>query len=156
MSDLVYVTAEGLEKLKAEYKERTEVRRFEIADRLDKAIKMGDLKENADYHVAKEDQAFNEGKIKALQDAIFRASIIATPQAGSKEVRIGATIIITEDGSDEEEEYKIVGAQEANPLQGLISNESPIGRALIGARVGNTVSAETPGGTMRFKVLKIN
>lgn len=156
MSDLVYVTAEGLEKLKAEYKERTEVRRFEIADRLDKAIKMGDLKENADYHVAKEDQAFNEGKIKTLQDAILRASIIATPQAGSKEVRIGATIIITEDGSDEEEEYKIVGAQEANPLQGLISNESPIGRALIGARVGNTVSAETPGGTMRFKVLKIN
>lgn len=157
MSEIVYVTIEGLEKLKAEYKERTEVRRFEIADRLDKAIKMGDLKENADYHVAKEDQAFNEGKIKTLQNAISSAVIIEPPKAGNKEVRIGTTIIIAEQGfEDEEEEYKIVGAQEANPLEGLISNESPIGRALIGARVGNVVSAETPGGIMYFKVLKIS
>lgn len=155
MSDVTYVTAEGLAKLKDELRERKEERRVEIADRLDKAIKMGDLKENADYHVAKEDQAFNEGRIQQLQDAILSAVVIKEQKAG-RTVRIGNTVTIAEEGyEDEEEEYRIVGAREADPNAGLISNESPIGRALIGAKIGQVVAADTPGGTMRFKILKV-
>ena len=156
MNEATYVTAEGLEKLKAELQERKEVKRVEIADRLDKAIKMGDLKENADYHVAKEDQAFNEGRIQQLQDAVLSAIVIKERKAGNT-VRIGNTVTIAEEGyEDEEEEYKIVGAREADPAAGLISNESPIGRALIGAKVGSVVAANTPGGIMRFKILKVS
>lgn len=155
MSNVVYVTQEGLQKLQDELTERTDVRRHEIADRLDKAIKMGDLKENADYHAAKEDQAFNEGRIQQLQEAIRSAEIISEADATGR-VRIGNTVTIAEEGvEDEEEVYKIVGAQEADPALGMISNESPIGKALIGQEEGAVVSAKTPGGTMTFKILKI-
>ena len=116
---------------------------------------MGDLKENADYHVAKEDQAFNEGRINELQNAVLSAVIITQPQ-NSNVVRMGVTVTIAEDGyEDEEEVYQIVGAREADPTNGRISNESPIGRALMGAKVGNVVPANTPGGIIHFKVLKI-
>jgi transcription elongation factor GreA len=153
---VTYVTAEGLEKLKDELRERKEIKRVEIAERLDKAIKMGDLKENADYHVAKEDQAFNEGRIQQLNDAIFSAVVIEERKAG-KTVRIGNTVTIAEEGyEDEEEEYRIVGAREADPVAGMISNESPIGKALIGAKLGEVVEANTPGGLMRFKILKVS
>lgn len=156
MNNTVYVTPDGLAKMKAELKERKEVKRLEIAERLDVAIKMGDLKENADYHVAKEDQAFNEGRIKTLTDQILSAEIIKEPTRADV-VSIGSTVLIAEEGfEDEEEEYKIVGATEADPTMGLISNESPIGRALLRARVGDVVSAETPGGTINFKILKIS
>ena len=102
----VYVTAEGLEEMKAEYQERVDVRRVIIAERLDDAIKMGDLKENADYHAAKEDQAFNEGRIKQLQSAIRSAVVIAETKDNSR-VRLGSTVTIAEDGfEDEEEVYK--------------------------------------------------
>lgn len=155
MNNIVYVTEEGLQKLKDEFQERTDVRRHEIADRLDKAIRMGDLKENADYHAAKEDQAFNEGRVQQLQEAI-RASQIITASDATGVIRIGSTVTIVEEGMDEEEIYKIVGAQEANPIDGLISNESPIGKALIGNQVDSVVEANTPGGTMTFKVIKIS
>ncbi len=155
MSDITYVTAEGLAEMKAELKERVEEKRVEIANRLDIAIKMGDLKENADYHVAKEDQAFNEGRITQLNDAIMTAVIIE-PNLDKSRVRIGSTVIIAEEGfEDEPEEYKIVGAREADPTIGLISNESPIGIAMIGATVGEVVRANTPGGIMAFKLLEI-
>ena len=153
--NVTYVTKEGLAALKKEFAFRTGEKREEIADRLNKAIKMGDLKENADYHVAKEDQAFNEGRIKQLQDAIFSAVLIEEHEDKSR-VRIGSTVIIAEEGyEDEEEEYKIVGAREADPSLGYISNESPIGRALIGGVKGGVVSAETPAGTMTFKIIEI-
>ncbi len=156
INEMTYVTAEGLAKLKEELRERKEVKRVEIADRLDKAIKMGDLKENADYHVAKEDQAFNEGRIQQLQDAVLSAVVIKERKAG-KTVRIGNTVTIAEEGyEDEEEEYRIVGAREADPSAGFISNESPIGRALIGSKIGEVVAADTPGGIMRFKILKVS
>lgn len=152
---VTYVTPEGLAALKEEFRERTEERRVEIADRLDKAIKMGDLKENADYHAAKEDQAFNEGRIQQLQDSI-RSSVVIKESVDKSRVRLGVTVVIAEEGfEDEEEEYKIVGASEADPSKGFISNESPIGRALMGARVGQTVSANTPGGIMEFKIIEI-
>lgn len=156
MNEPVYVTQEGLDKMKADLAERIDVRRPEIADRLHKAIAMGDLKENADYHVAKEDQAFNEGRVQELQNAILSAVLITQPLR-SDVVRLGVTVVIAEEGyEDEEEEYQIVGAREADPINGRISNDSPIGRALMGSRVGAVVAANTPGGIMRFKVLKIS
>lgn len=151
----VIVTREGLAKMKSEVKERIDVKRPEIAERLNIAIKMGDLKENADYHVAKEDSGFNEGRIRMLQDAIMDARVIE--EGGpSDTIRVGSTAMIAEEGyEDEPEAYRIVGAHEADPLVGMISNESPIGRALLGAKVGQTVSAETPAGKISFKVLEI-
>lgn len=155
MDEAVYVTAEGLAEMKAELEERVENRRPEIAEKLSKAIAMGDLKENADYHAAKEESGFNEGRIKELQNALM--SVVVIKETAKKDrVTIGATVVICEEGfEDEEETYRIVGAREANPMDGLISNESPIGRALLGAKVGQTVQASTPGGMMEMKVLKI-
>ncbi len=156
MVDYVYVTAEGLAKMQEELRERKEVRRVEIAERLESAIKMGDLSENADYHTAKEDQAFNEGRIRDLEDQLWRVQVIISNKT-AKTVQLGSQVTIMElDGEDFEESYQIVGAQEADPPQGRISNESPIGRALLGARPGDVVSAETPAGRLRFKVLHIH
>ena len=155
MSEPVYVTADGLEKMKGELADRINIKRPEIAEKLSAAIKMGDLKENADYHVAKEEQAFNEGRIQQLQDNVMRAEVIKETVSTNR-VRLGNTVVIAEEGyEDEPEEYRIVGAQEADPADGLISNESPIGRALIGAKLNEVVSAKTPGGIMKMKVLEI-
>lgn len=156
MSEPVYVTEEGLAKMKEELAYRKEVKRPEIAARLQAAIKMGDLKENADYHVAKEDQAFNEGRILTLENAVLSAQVIEESRSDGK-VRIGSTVTIAEVGyEDEEETYRIVGAHEADPGNGFISNQSPIARALIGRKVGDTVIAETPGGDVEFKILGVS
>lgn len=156
MSEFVYVTAEGLARMQEEWRERTEVKRIQIAERLHNAIRMGDLSENADYHTAKEDQAFNEGRVRELEDQLARAQLI-TPDGGSKMVRVGSKVTIIEVGfEDTQETYRIVGPLEANPTDGFISNESPIGKALLGARRGQTVKAQTPGGEMAFKVVEIS
>jgi transcription elongation factor GreA len=156
MSDnAVYLTPEGLEKIKEELEHLTNVKRFEIADRLRSAIAMGDLKENADYHFAKQEQAFAEGRIKELEDSLRRAKVIEN--AGpSTHVRVGSTVTIMEEGFDDEEKYYIVGKHEADPGNGRISNESPFGSALLGAKVGQTVRVLTPGGETRLKVLSID
>ena len=152
----VFVTPEGLTNMKAELKERTEVKRQEIAERLDAAIKMGDLKENADYHTAKEDQGFNEGRIQQLQDRILRAQIIEESSAKDR-VRLGNTVTVAEVGfEDDEETYRIVGSTEADPVNGKISHKSPIGQALMGARPGQVVKAKTPNGLIEFKVVEIS
>jgi transcription elongation factor GreA len=154
--DIVYLTAEGLAKLKEELQMRIEVKRPEIAERLHAAIKMGDLKENADYHVAKEDQAFNEGRINTLKNTISSSQLIRDSSSTSV-VRLGSTVTIAEVGfEDEEETYRIVGAQEADPGNGYISNVSPIAKALIGHKKGETVTASTPGGAIDFKILDIS
>jgi transcription elongation factor GreA len=153
---IVYLTPEGLKKIEEELDYLRNVRRPEIADRLQKAIAEGDLKENANYHDAKEQQGLTEGRIRDLEDSLRRSQII-TDQGPSSTVRVGSTVIIAEeDTEDEEEEYRIVGVHEADPSNGLISNESPIGRALLGAKKGQKVKVETPRGTLTFKVLKIS
>jgi len=113
---------------------------------------MGDLSENADYHKAKEDQAFLEGRIQELE-SILRSAVIIEKKRGDV-VDVGTTITIQEEGFDPETFY-MVGAKEADPRNGRISNESPIGSALIGHKVGEVVEAQTPGGKMKFKILKI-
>lgn len=147
-----YLTPEGEARLKAELADLTGPRREELAQRLRSAIQMGDLSENADYHKAKEDQAFLEGRIQELE-AILRSAVIIEKKQ-SDVVDVGAHVTIQEEGFDPETFY-MVGAKEADPRNGKISNESPIGSALIGHKVGDVVEANTPGGKMKFKILKI-
>lgn len=116
---------------------------------------MGDLSENADYHKAKEDQAFLEGRIQELKYTLQNAQLIEESNNGKRDmVDIGATVTIQEEPYDPET-YRVVGAKEANPREGKISHQSPIGKALLGKRVGDEVVVQTPGGEMRFKVLDI-
>lgn len=147
-----YLTREGEQKLKAELTELTGPRREELAQRLRSAIQMGDLSENADYHKAKEDQAFLEGRIQEIE-YILRSAVIIE-KTGTDVVSVGSTVTVQEDNNDPET-YHVVGAKEADPRKGRISNESPIGRALIDHKVGEVVEAETPGGKVKFKILKI-
>ncbi|MBP7693557.1 MAG: transcription elongation factor GreA [Anaerolineales bacterium] len=148
-----FLTPEGAAKAKAELKELMEVKRIEIAERLRDAIKMGDLSENADYIMAKEDQAFLEGRILELQELLRTATII-TDNAQTGVVSMGHRVTVQEAGG-EPETYTLVGAKEADPRQGKISNESPIGRAMLGKRVGDTIKFETPAGTVKLKVIGI-
>ncbi|MBZ0274567.1 MAG: transcription elongation factor GreA [Anaerolineae bacterium] len=149
-----YLTPEGAEELKRELEMLLTVRRPELARKLKEAVADGDLKENANYHDAKEQQAFMEGRIQYLEN-ILRSAVIISNNGGSDEVRIGSAVTIVEDGMDEEETYLIVGAAEANPREGKISHESPIGAALLGKKKGSKVKVKTPGGEMTFKVKRI-
>jgi transcription elongation factor GreA len=147
-----YLTPEGELKLKAELAELTGPRREELALRLRSAIQMGDLSENADYHKAKEDQAFLEGRIQEIESVLRSAVIIE--KTNSDTVNVGSHVTVQEDNYDPEK-YHLVGAKEADPRNGKISNESPIGQALMGHKAGDVVEAETPGGKVKFKILKI-
>ena len=148
----IYLTHEGEKKLKAELAELTGPRREELAKRLRSAIQMGDLSENADYHKAKEDQAFLEGRIQEIE-AVLRTAVVVE-KADTDVVTVGNKVTVPEDNY-EPEVFHLVGAKEADPRNGRISNESPIGRALMEHKVGDTVEAETPGGKIKLKILKI-
>ena len=152
MAHQTYLTPEGEAKLKAELAELTGPRREELAQRLRSAIQMGDLSENADYHKAKEDQAFLEGRIQEIEAALRTAVIIENKH--SDYVTVGSHVTIQEAGSDPET-FHLVGAKEADPRNGKISNESPIGTALMNHVAGDVVEAETPGGKLKFKILKV-
>ena len=153
--NVVYITKEGLAKIEEELNFLKNERRQEISERLEKAISHGDLSENADYDYAKQEQAFVEGRIKDLEDSLRRAQIIDNGGRVDK-VRVGSTVTVHEVGyEDELEAYYIVGVHEADPGNGRISNESPIGRALLGAKVGQTVVAEVPAGDIRLKIVEI-
>lgn len=153
MTEPTYLTAEGLEKIKAELKELTGERRIELAARLRSAIQMGDLSENADYHKAKEDQAFLEGRIQELE-YLVRSAVVIEKNANRDIVSVGDSITIQEENYPAET-YHMVGPKEADPRNGRISHESPIGRAVMGHRVGDVVDVETPQGKIKFKILKI-
>ena len=153
-NDTVYLTPEGLKQIEDELTHLKTTRREEVAQKLETAIKQGDLKENADYHDAKEEQGFIEARIRQLEDSLRRAKVIEN-QGQSNIVRVGSTVTICEVGLDDEETYVIVGAHEADPARGRISNISPLGSALLGAKKGQTVRAETPAGTVEFQVIRI-
>lgn len=154
MSEPTYLTAEGAEELRRELKNLVEVRRPALAEKLTEAVSQGDLKENADYHDAKEQQAFIEGRIRYLEN-ILRSAVLIEHNGRTDAVSLGAEVTIVEAGTDDEETYTIVGAAEANPRDGKISNESPIGRALLGRKLGDKVKVETPAGQITFKIRKI-
>ena len=152
MNQPTYLTPEGQTRLRAELAELTGPRRQELAQRLRAAIQMGDLSENADYHKAKEDQGFLEGRIQEIEAILRMAVIIEKKQ--SDVVTVGSHVTIQE-GDSPPETYHVVGAKEADPRNGKISNESPIGKALIDHKVGDVVEAETPSGRIKFKIRKI-
>jgi transcription elongation factor GreA len=153
-TNVSYLTAEGAEKLQTELTYLKGPAREQLSKRLRAAIELGDLSENADYISAKEDQGFIEGRILELDQILNNMIIIDNMVQNLGEVGIGDHVTIQEDDYSPET-YHMVGPKEADPRRGRISHESPIGKALIGHKVGDIVSAETPNGTIRFKVLKI-
>jgi len=153
MSKPNYLTPEGKAKLIAELETLKGPRRDELALRLRSAIQMGDLSENADYHKAKEDQGFLEGRIQEIE-AILRNPVIIEKTQARGVVSIGSFVTIQERDLDPET-YHLVGPTEADPRNGKISHESPIGSALMDKKVGDFAEAETPGGKIKFKVVKI-
>lgn len=154
MADTVYLTAEGAARLKAELEELKGPKREALAKRLRDAIQMGDLSENADYHKAKEDQGFLEGRIQELEYLLQNAIIVTDDAIQRDTVNIGTQVTVQEDDF-EPEIFHLVGAKEADSRNGKISHESPIGSALMGHKVGDIVEAETPAGKIRLKILKI-
>ena len=154
MSDQSYLTAEGAARLKEELAQLKGPGRESLAKRLRAAIQEGDLSENADYHKAKEDQGFLEGRIQELEYLLKNAIIVAAYEGERDQVDIGARVTIQEEDAPPET-YLMVGAKEADPRNGRISHESPIGRALMGRRVGETVTVETPAGLLSLKILQI-
>ena len=154
MGDEQYLTYEGAQSLREELERLKGPERDDLAKRLRSAIQMGDLSENADYHAAKEDQAFLEGKIQELEIILKNAVIIEEMETNHGEVTIGTQVTFQEGGYPPET-YYLVGAKEADPKNGRISNESPYGAALLGGKEGDEVIAETPGGQVRLKILKI-
>lgn len=154
MGDEQYLTYEGAQSLREELERLKGPERDELAKRLRSAIQMGDLSENADYHAAKEYQAFLEGKIQELEFVLKNAVIIEEMEENRGVVTLGSQVTIQEDGSSPEK-YHLVGAKEADPGNGRISNESPFGAALLGGQEGQEVVAKTPAGQVRLKILKI-
>jgi len=154
MAEQKYLTAEGAAQIQAELEILKGSARDEIAKRLRSAIQMGDLSENADYHKAKEDQGFLEGRIQELEYLIKNALIIEENEGPKDRVVVGAHVTVQEEDFPPET-YHLVGAKEADPRHGKISNESPIGSALLGGKVDETIVAQTPNGELRLKILKI-
>jgi transcription elongation factor GreA len=154
MEQEIYLTSEGAARLEAELEELKGPKRLEMAKRLRSAIQMGDLSENADYHKAKEDQGFMEGRIQELEHILRNARIIDDSNVQTDTIQVGSTVTVQE-GDYPAETYYLVGATEADPRNGKISNESPIGQALLGKHLGDEVTAITPGGELKLKILKI-
>ena len=151
--NVVYVTEQGLKKLDDELEHLCTVKRQEVARRLHEAMEDGELIENAEYEAAKNEQAFVEGRILELERMLAKAKIIEGA-ASNDRVHIGSTVVVEESGKAPET-YRIVGAAEANPKQGLISNESPVGRALLDRQIGDEVSVEVPAGELILRIKKI-
>lgn len=152
----VLITKEGLRKLKEELEYLQTVRREEIAVRLKEAISYGDLSENAEYEEAKNEQAFIEGRILELEGMIKNARIISERHDQSRVVEIGSRVTIqNRTKRDEPETYTIVGSTEADPIGKKISNESPIGRSLLGRGKGDTIEVKVPAGVFKYEILKI-
>ena len=155
VEERVYLTKEGAKELRKELEFLSTVKRTELAERLRHAIQQGDLSENADYQAAKEEQGFLEGRIQEIQ-ATLRLATIIDESAGGTKVRIGSHVSVLEAGSNVPETYHIVGSAEADPGNGKVSHDSPLGRALIGHSVGDTVQVKAPVGVIAFEILKID
>jgi len=154
MNDDIFLTEDGIQKIKEELEELKGPARAELAARLRSAIEMGDLSENADYIKAKEDQGFTEGKIQELEEILKRAKVIDLQNNSSDEVQIGSSVLVKEEGY-EQELIHIVGSKEADPNLGKLSYESPIGSALLGHKISDIVRIKTPEGGINFKIIEI-
>lgn len=149
------LTEEGLKALEEELQDLKVNRRKEVAQKIKEAREQGDLSENAEYDAAKEEQRDIELRIEEIDKILKNAELVVDDDIDSSVINIGCTVKIKDLEFKEEMEYKIVGSTEANSLKGKISNESPVGKALIGAKKGQTVEVETPSGVLKYKILEI-
>lgn len=153
--EAVILTEEGLEQLEAELRELKGPKRKELAERLKVAISYGDLKENSEYHSAKEEQAFMETRILQLERMLRTAKVVSKDQVNANAVNVGSTVLLLDVEFDERIEYRVVSPAEANVSENKISYESPLGKELIGKQPGDTVNVNAPMGMLQYKVLEI-
>ena len=156
MAKEIFVTEEGLKKLQEELDHLKTVRREEIKDMIKTAKSFGDLSENSEYDEAKNEQAIVEARIAELEEMLSNVRIVDASALENDVVRVGLSVKIKNVDTGEAEEYRIVGVTEADPFEGLISDESPIGKALLGQKVGTVVEVEIPLGTVKYKITKIS
>ncbi len=155
-SEAVLLTTNGVKELEEKLEYLKTVRRLEIAEEIKQARAFGDLSENAEYDEAKNEQARIEGEIVTIEKMLRNAAIVDEDEVDVQKVNIGAIVRVLDKTYGEEEEYQIVGSAEADLKKGRISNESPVGKALLGKKIGATAKVETPGGIVRYKVLDIH
>lgn len=151
----VFLTKEGLTKLEEELEQLKTVTRKEVADRIKVALGYGDLSENAEYDQAKQEQAKLEERIAKLENLVREAVVVEEHEVTTEKVNIGTTVTVREEGEDEDEEFTIVGSAESDPLNGKISNESPIGAALLGRRRKDVVEVHAPDGVIKYTIKSI-
>ncbi|MBO9344920.1 MAG: transcription elongation factor GreA [Chloroflexi bacterium] len=155
MVEQQYLTPEGLKKLEEELEYLKTVRRAEVAERLHNAMAEGEVEENPEYEDAKNEQAFVEGRILELE-AILANAVVIENKGPANEVRLGSRVTIVDMETGDKEQYLIVGSAEADPQNGRISHESPVGRALLGHKVNDVVTVQAPQGVMKFKITHIS
>lgn len=156
MAKEIFVTEEGLKKLEEELEYLKTVERKKIAEKIKTAVSFGDLSENSEYDEAKNEQAIIEARIAELEEQLKNVRIVDASALTNDIVRVGLSVKIKNVDSGETEEYRIVGVTEADPFEGLISDESPIGKALLGQKVGAVVEVEIPLGMVKYKIMKIS
>ena len=151
----VLLTVQGLKKLEEELEQYKSVRRRDVAERIKQAIEFGDISENSEYEDAKNEQAWIEGRILTLEKMLRNAKIIDDENLGTDEVTLGSTVQIRDLEFDEVLEYTIVGSMEADPGNRMISNESPVGKAILGKSKGSVVEATVPAGVLKYQIVEI-
>jgi transcription elongation factor GreA len=153
----VLLTPEGLDKLKEEIEHLSTVKRREVAERIKEAREFGDISENSEYDDAKNEQAMLEARIASLEEKLRSASVIDASELDSDVVRVGSLVSVKDEGSGKSLKYTIVGSTEANPSENKLSNESPVGKGLLGRKKGDTVKVQLPNGKIReLKITKID
>lgn len=152
----VFLTPEGLLKLENELDDAKSIKRREVADRIKQALAFGDISENSEYDQAKNEQAKLEERIAKLESILRNAKLIDEDEITTDVVSVGSKVIVLDVEYDEEMEYTIIGSAEADPYNGRISNESPVGSALLGKRSGDTIDVQVPDGTIKYKIMSIN
>lgn len=156
MKDTIYLTKDGLEGIRKEYEELTKTRRPEVLERVSQARNLGDLSENAEYVAAREELSFIDGRIGELEELLKHTAVISADRSGSvakRTIKLGSKVTLHKDGK--KEVYTVVGEWEADPTEKKISHESPLGKALIGKKVGEKVEVEAPAGKILYKIVDI-
>ncbi|MBO4353762.1 MAG: transcription elongation factor GreA [Clostridia bacterium] len=156
MSKQIVITESGLKKIKEELDYLKNVKRREAAESVGIARDFGDLSENSEYDEAKNEQAKIEAQILELEETLEHVKVIGDHEIQTDTVNVGVSVVLYDMEYDEEIEYRLVSSREVNPLENMISDQSPLGKAIIGAKVGDTVTAEVPDGTIKVKILQIN
>ena len=156
MAKQTIITDEGLRRLEEELEELKTIKRKEIAEKIKVALSFGDLSENSEYDEAKNEQAIIEGRIAEIENQLKNVQVLDESELSNETVHVGSKIRIREVGSGEEETYKIVGSTEADPMNGRISDESPVGKAMLNHSVGDVVEVEIPSGTVNYELVEIS